>query len=71
MKLSVTCEKCNFWFPRLSPDKEVRYGECRFNPPNVVIYTAEQLDSNNDLSGSYFPTTKINDWCGRFIKEEG
>jgi len=71
MKLNARCENCNYWTPILANNGTVQYGECRFNPPNTFIYTAEQFNPNSDLAGNYFPTTKINGWCGKFEKEDG
>ncbi len=48
------CHKCQFW----QGDIEINWGECHRYPP--------QFWSEFESSGSAFPSTKPNDWCGEF-----
>jgi len=50
----VKCDSCVFWCRN---DKDSVLGECRKNPPAVVIYPDADY-------GTLWPETLETDWCG-------
>lgn len=53
------CEACRFWVEDKEPGSVGRCGECRRNPPSVL------LDSE-DAMMCIWPFTDDTHWCGEF-----
>ena len=70
MKLTIRCEKCDYWNPISDGNDDILYGKCQFNPPAALVYTAENFDPSQDMAIGYFPVTMNMCWCGKFKKEE-
>jgi len=75
--MDETCSSCRYWNSGSTPNIDDR-GECRFNPPTVVI---TKLDESRDVSDEHpvgdpltkrertrykWPFTQGADWCGQF-----
>jgi len=64
------CEECMFWKKFLERD-----GECHRNAPSPSRYSInrqkdEQQTNDNVLSGTRWPMTHYNQWCGEFHEKQ-
>ena len=66
MKLG-TCPTCIFWREH---GLKIGTGECRVNPPTLVVIEDKDL-SHGASYDSQWPVTDSDDWCGKWETNRG
>ena len=73
-RLHMRCEFCEFY--EKNPDKidvpvvDAPVGECRKNPPTVVVYKLQRISESDTVvdSSGIFPRMPPDGWCGEYLK---
>lgn len=72
----MNCEDCRYWFrERVDGNKkEMIEGECRVNPPQILLVPVQSLSLGLAGNGpvlsinGFFPRTRSDIWCGKFMR---
>lgn len=58
--MGILCESCKHWNDIRAGN---RIGECRKNPPQVIVTSGSGLHAKEQIC-SKFPIMSASDWCG-------
>jgi hypothetical protein len=58
----VKCGNCRFW---VKSEKELGRGECRYNPPSVLLVPQQTLAGTTIGFAAIFPTLNDDQECGK------
>jgi hypothetical protein len=59
------CGTCPYFSPTKNPEVKTRQGECRINPPVLMLLPMQTLQGQTVGIQSVFPVIHETGWCGK------